>query len=125
MDDADAPGGPARPGGDDGALNSLLGGGVAVSAISVWEVAHKMSRGQLTVGATPEQWLAALSPNPLVTLLPLTAGVAVRSRTLPPGLHEDPADRFIVATAVEHCLRLLTTDDRLLGYPHVVTIPLP
>ncbi len=31
--------------------------------------------------------------------------------------HNDPADRFILATALTHSLRLLTTDEKLLSYP--------
>ena len=43
---------------------------------------------------------------------PLTRAVAVRSRTLPLR-HEDPADRFLAATAAVYDLKLVTADERL------------
>ncbi|MGF1633890.1 MAG: PIN domain-containing protein [Phycisphaerae bacterium] len=53
-----------------------------------------------------------------LTFLPLTAEIAIRSRTMLRDFdHNDPADRFILATALTHSLRLLTTDEKLLSYP--------
>jgi PIN domain nuclease of toxin-antitoxin system len=38
------------------------------------------------------------------------------------GLHKDPADRLLVATARLHDLTLLTADEWILGYRHVETL---
>jgi PIN domain nuclease of toxin-antitoxin system len=35
-------------------------------------------------------------------------------------LHDDPADRFIVATALTHGATLMTADERLLAWPHAM-----
>ena len=43
----------------------------------------------------------------------LTRQVAIESRLVPLS-HEDPADRFIAATAIVHDLDLVTADERLL-----------
>ncbi len=51
--------------------------------------------------------------------LPLDGAVAVRALELS-GLHEDPADRFIVATALVHNAALLTADERLLKWNHAL-----
>jgi PIN domain nuclease of toxin-antitoxin system len=49
--------------------------------------------------------------------LPLNGAAAVRALDLS-GLHEDPIDRFIVATALVHGATLMTADERLLGWRH-------
>ena len=49
--------------------------------------------------------------------LPLTGEIAIIAGELE-GLHGDPADRFIVATAIAHDAMLLTADDRLLQWRH-------
>lgn len=53
---------------------------------------------------------------------PLTHEVAIQSRSvdLP---HQDPVDRFLVATALVYGLTLVTADERLLRCPLVPTLP--
>ena len=47
----------------------------------------------------------------------------MRSTKLPGAFHPDPADRIIVATALEHALEhgiaVVTPDERIRAYPHV------
>ncbi|MDD4890941.1 MAG: type II toxin-antitoxin system VapC family toxin [Phycisphaerae bacterium] len=89
-----------------------------VSAISVWELAMKESKGrvQLTGGATA--WVhGALSDN-RIALVPLSPEIAVHSTRLPGQelIHGDPADRIIAATARVLNATLLTRDGGLLDY---------
>lgn len=49
--------------------------------------------------------------------LPLDGEVALRAAELT-GLHADPADRFIAATALVHDATLITADERLLAWKH-------
>ena len=49
--------------------------------------------------------------------LPLTGEIAILAEELE-GLHGDPADRFIVATAFAHDATLVTADARLLQWRH-------
>jgi PIN domain nuclease of toxin-antitoxin system len=51
--------------------------------------------------------------------LPLTGEIAMLAGELE-GLHGDPADRFIAATAIVHDATLVTADDRLLRWRHTV-----
>ena len=51
-----------------------------------------------------------------MSLMPLTSTICVRSTRLPAGLHGDPADRLIVATARELGATLVTRDARVLRY---------
>ena len=52
---------------------------------------------------------------------PLNREVAIRSLAIKLG-HDDPADRFLVATAMVHDLTLVTADRRLLKSRLVATL---
>ena len=67
-------------------------------------------------------WIEEASVGAGVEIAPLTAEIAVASVLLPDGLHQDPADRFIVATARTLGCPLLTADGKILAYEHVETI---
>ena len=89
----------------------------AVSATSVWEVAmtQKTVKRRLDLGGSLRSWYAGLGGIPGLTFLPVTPEIALRSRTaMPVGMHDDPGDRFILATALTHGLPLLTTDEKLI-----------
>jgi PIN domain nuclease of toxin-antitoxin system len=49
--------------------------------------------------------------------------IAVESTRLPGEFHRDPADQIIVATARVHNVPLVSSDRKIIAYPHVVTIP--
>jgi PIN domain nuclease of toxin-antitoxin system len=51
-------------------------------------------------------------------LASLDPSIAIRSTRLPGAFHADPADRIIVATALEGSAVLITPDRRILAYPH-------
>jgi PIN domain nuclease of toxin-antitoxin system len=63
-----------------------------------------------------EVWLARTFGHPSVQIAVLTAQIAIRSCFLPGDFHDDPADRFIVATALEMGLKLITRDQYILHY---------
>jgi PIN domain nuclease of toxin-antitoxin system len=48
----------------------------------------------------------------------LSHEIAAAAYDLPEGLHHDPADRILVATARLLGLTLVTADERILAYPH-------
>ncbi len=51
--------------------------------------------------------------------LPLTGEIAILASELD-GLHSDPADRFIAATAITRDATLVTADERLLRWRHTL-----
>ena len=57
-----------------------------------------------------------------VRQVPVTLDVALGSRAIRIG-HEDPADRFIAATAMVHGLTLVTADRSLLRCPDIEVLP--
>ncbi len=84
-----------------------------LSPISVWEAMLLAERGRVRVDTSPTEWVQRM-----VSALPrreaaLTHDIAVASRQLTLS-HEDPADRFLAATAQVLGLTLVTADARLL-----------
>lgn len=96
--------------------------GFGVSAISCLEVARLESAGRLTLPVDIEEWIDRGLHYPAVTLLELTPRIAVASTRLPESFHKDPADRIIVATAIEYDAELATTDGKIQAYAHVRTV---
>jgi PIN domain nuclease of toxin-antitoxin system len=85
---------------------------VIVSATSFWEVAVLVAKGRIDVGKPTDQWrLEALELG--IEEAPIDGEIAVRSVALS-GLHADPADRFIAATAIRLNAPLVTADANLL-----------
>jgi len=91
-------------------------GRVAVSAISVWEVAMLEARGRISLSRPVEEWVRAALRAPGVRLLELTPEIAVESTRLPAGLHGDPADRILAASARMAGGVLATRDRALVEY---------
>jgi len=93
--------------------------GLAVSAISCWEVSKLVERGRLQLPMELRDWLdLALDPSG-VSLIPLSPGIAAASTGLPGDFHRDPADQIIVATSRVHDLPLATFDEKIRRYPYV------
>ncbi len=79
----------------------------AIADISLWEVAMLVARGRVVLNVSLERWLDQALAN--VSVLPISKGVALRA-TAAEWTHQDPADRLIVATALEHGLVLVSKD---------------
>jgi PIN domain nuclease of toxin-antitoxin system len=92
-----------------------------VSAISVWEVAMLVAKRRIQLDRPVEIWVDLALALPGIQLAGLEPAIAVRSTKLPGEFHPDPADRIIVATALENAATLVTPDERLRSYPHVQT----
>jgi len=97
-------------------------GQVLVCAISVWEIATKVALGRLTLPLDLDAWLREASRYPNLEIEEIGVADLVESTRLPGEFHKDPADRIIVAFARRRRIPLVTTDDKILGYPHVETL---
>jgi PIN domain nuclease of toxin-antitoxin system len=85
-----------------------------VSAISFWEVALLTRRGRLAGPADADVWRdEALASG--IEELPVTGTIGIAAVALD-GLHGDPADRLIVATAIAFDATLVTADKALLHW---------
>lgn len=97
-------------------------GSIGISPISCIEVARLAAASLIELPTDALTWIRHLMNYPSVRLLPITPEIAVRAYSLPEPFHRDPADRILVATAIELACPLLTSDQRILQYPHVDTI---
>jgi len=95
---------------------------IYISCISVWEVAQLIERGRLQITLDVNNWVAKSEALPFVHFIPVDNVIALRSVQLPSPLHPDPADRIIIATALNLGFSLVTRDERLARYAHVQTI---
>ncbi len=88
---------------------------IGIPAVCAWEVAMLVERGRVRLDRPAARWTrAALDQDQRTNELPLTAAIAVRAAALgADGLHGDPADRFIYATARAHDAPLVTRDAAL------------
>jgi len=93
-------------------------GRIAVPAIAFWEVGVLQARRRLQLPVPVREWRDGLLSAGAVEL-PLDGTIAIRALDLS-GLHDDPADRFIVATTLVHDAALMTADERLLDWSHAL-----
>ena len=92
-----------------------------ISAISVWEVAKKVSIDKLTLSIPIRDWLVQATQKSFIDIIPLSIDIALESTILPGVFHKDPADQIIVASARQRNMTLLTTDRHIISYQHVKT----
>ena len=95
---------------------------IGVSAISCWEIAKLVEYGRLELPCTLSEWFEQAVSYPGIRLLELTPEIAIESTRLPGEFHQDPSDQIIVASARVHGRPLVTSDRKLLDYPHVETM---
>ena len=86
----------------------------AVSAMSFWEVGMRVQKGRLDLLLDLGAWRRDLLDQGLIEIR-VDGGIAARAGLLP-DMHGDPADRIIVATALEGH-QLVTADGKILQWP--------
>ena len=87
---------------------------IYLSSISIWEVLILGERKRLELTPTPVEWVdVALEAFPVIDI-PISHPIARLSRKIAIE-HQDPADRFIAATAIHEELLLVTSDRALLS----------
>jgi PIN domain nuclease of toxin-antitoxin system len=86
-----------------------------LSPVSIWEYLLLSTRGRVRVqgGGTPAEWIRSALERAPMEDAPFNREVALCSRQVSME-HEDPADRFLAATAAVYELVLVTADERLL-----------
>ena len=91
---------------------------LALSPVSIWEALVLAGKERVLLHPDPWSWIrTALSVRPMQEV-PVTFDIAFGSRSIRLE-HDDPADRFIAATAMVHGLTLVTADRSLLRCPDI------
>ncbi len=96
------------------------GSGIAISAISLLELARLISANRVDRRGTVRETIESLIEGMLVK--PITVEVAALTAYLPADFPSDPADRAIAATAQAEGIPLVTADEHIQAFPLVKTI---
>ena len=93
-----------------------------LSPISNWELIILVEKGRVILDSDPVSWIRRILRRIPFTEAAITHEVAIQSRIveLP---HQDPADRFLAATALVYELTLVTADERLLHSKEYDVLP--
>jgi PIN domain nuclease of toxin-antitoxin system len=89
-----------------------------VSPVSTWEALLLHRKRRVELSANFLLWLKQSTPG--FRQAPFTHEIAIAAEQL--DLHDDPADRFLAATAQVLDLTLVTADQRLLGLGTIRTL---
>jgi PIN domain nuclease of toxin-antitoxin system len=97
-----------------------LADGLAISGMTLLELATLASRGGIQVGISLESFLQEVEARFVV--LPITGRACARGMGFPATFPKDPADRIIAATALIDGLSLVTADREIRRSKLVSTI---
>jgi PIN domain nuclease of toxin-antitoxin system len=87
-----------------------------LSPITTWEILMLCEKDRIKISHNdPIKWIKNVLKTIPFTEAPLIHEVAVKSRQLDL-LHQDPADRFLVATALVYELIFMTADQKIIDF---------
>lgn len=86
-------------------------GALAISAITLWELANLVNRGRIQAFGTVESSVKLICEG--LSVKPITAEIAALAAQFPDDYPRDPADRLIGATARAEGLTLITRDENI------------
>jgi PIN domain nuclease of toxin-antitoxin system len=92
------------------------GGTILLSAVSVWEIALLVDAGHIALDRPVTEWVERFLGRPGIEEALLGHGAASRAYQLHHLEHRDPADRLLIATAIERACPLVTYDDRIMRF---------
>jgi PIN domain nuclease of toxin-antitoxin system len=95
-------------------------GGLAISAISLWELASLFASGKIQAYGTVEASIDLLIEDVIVR--PITPEIATLAAQFPDNYSRDPSDRLIGGTARAEGLTLITRDENIRKSPLIRTI---
>ena len=93
---------------------SLATGQLGVATISFWEIAMLVEKQRLVMKTELDVWRSDLLQTGLLEI-PLRGTTAIRAGQLQL-FHGDPADRMIVASAIENGATIMTADEKILSW---------
>jgi PIN domain nuclease of toxin-antitoxin system len=102
--------------------HAMADGEICISSISAWEVAILVNKGRLDFTMPVADWIARSEALRFLRFVPVDNRIALKSANLPGQLHDDPADRIIIATAISLGGTLITKDEKIRKYRHVQTL---
>lgn len=95
---------------------AVVGAGLLVSDMSVWEVGTKAAKGKLALSPSVDAWVDRAAAQPGMTFAALDRVALLASTQLPGVIHGDPVDRILIATASGAGIPLVTADRQIIEY---------
>jgi PIN domain nuclease of toxin-antitoxin system len=89
---------------------------IFLSAVSAWEIALLVDKGKIDLDLPAPSWIKRFLERPGIEAVPLRYGPASRSYQLHHLVQRDPADRLLVATAIELNCPLVTYDPQIVEF---------
>ena len=90
-----------------------------LSSISLWEIAMLAQKQRISVYRRIADFLQTIENIRGLNILQITANIAAESVTLPGDIHNDPADRIIIASCREISATLVTRDQKILDWANL------
>lgn len=81
-----------------------------LSAVTLHQVLALVEQGRLRLELPPETWIRTSLTRRPMSILPVTADIALGAGQLAAFTASDQLDRFVVATALAHRIPLVTAD---------------
>ena len=95
---------------------------LSLSPISVWETLVLARKGRLRLIPDPRSWVSKALRLSNTTMVPLSHEIAFKSEDLPGFDSADPADHFLVATALVEDMILATADQAMHAYAELKSL---
>lgn len=95
-------------------------GGLAISAITVWELSWLATHDRLEMRGTADAVVEEITSR--TAILPITARIALLASRFPPSYSNDPCDRLIGGTALAEGIALVTKDRTIRQARQIETI---
>ena len=105
---------------NDAIRTASRSGGLAISAITLWELAWLATHGRLNIIGTVDAFVEEITSR--TAIRPITARIAVLANQFPPTYSSDPSDRLIGATAMIEGLAVVTKDRTIRECKQIKTI---
>ena len=105
---------------NDAIRRASQGTGIAISAITLWELAWLATHDRLEITGTVEVFVENITSR--TAIRPVTVKIAVLANQLPIDYPGDPCDRLIGATALAEGMALVTKDTRIRACKQIKTI---
>ena len=94
----------------------LGAGRILLSAVTVWEIALLVDLGRIELDLPVAAWVDRFIDRPGVEVIPLSHRAAARSYDLHRLEHRDPADRLLIATAIDLACPLVSYDEHIASF---------
>ena len=95
---------------------------IHLSPISAWETLVLARKGRIVLDPSPKEWVRTALSRSRPVMIPLTHEIAIEAEGLDGFASRDPADRFLVASALIEDLTMASADRRMLDFSKLPTL---